>query len=148
MDYEMKMPDLATTGSPIKVIRWLVPGGQQVHRGEPVLEVETDKAVMQVESLVTGRLRKWAVCEGEEVSAGQLIAVFDVDMVEARGARHDRTAAGRRRSGPSRRRSPRTRLPGYRIDPSSPATARLAGSGTRLRSRSQSPAASSHGRWC
>jgi pyruvate dehydrogenase E2 component (dihydrolipoamide acetyltransferase) len=87
MDYEMKMPDLATTGSPIKVIRWLVPGGQQVHRGEPVLEVETDKAVMEVESLVTGRLRKWAVCEGEEVSAGQLIAVFDVDMVELRGAR-------------------------------------------------------------
>ena len=35
MDYEMKMPDLATTGSPIKVVRWLVPGGQHVHRGEP-----------------------------------------------------------------------------------------------------------------
>ena len=57
MDVAMKMPDLATTGSPIKVVRWLVDAGQQVRRGEPLLEVETDKAVMEVESVVTGRLR-------------------------------------------------------------------------------------------
>src|SRR4051812_44125750 len=86
MDYEMKMPDLATTGPPIKVVRWLVPAGQFVRRGDRILEVETDKAVMDVECLVTGYLRKWAVCEGEEVFAGQSIAVFETDRTEARGA--------------------------------------------------------------
>jgi len=43
MDVEMRMPDLATTGSPIKVLRWLVDVGQSVRRGEPLLEVETEQ---------------------------------------------------------------------------------------------------------
>jgi pyruvate dehydrogenase E2 component (dihydrolipoamide acetyltransferase) len=86
MDYEMRMPDLATTGSPIKVVRWLVPAGQTVRRGDRLLEVETDKAVMDVESLVTGRLQRCVVAEGEEVSAGQVIAAFETDRVEAQSS--------------------------------------------------------------
>jgi pyruvate dehydrogenase E2 component (dihydrolipoamide acetyltransferase) len=86
MDYEMRMPDLATTGSPIRVVRWLVPAGEFLRRGDRLLEVETDKAVMDVESVVTGLLRKWAVGEGEEVIAGQIIAVFKTDRVEAASA--------------------------------------------------------------
>ena len=66
MEVTMKMPDLATTGSPIKVVRWLVGVGQQVERGEALLEVETDKAVMVVESVVTGRL--------SSIAAGRLRA--------------------------------------------------------------------------
>jgi pyruvate dehydrogenase E2 component (dihydrolipoamide acetyltransferase) len=79
MEVAMKMPDLATTGSPIKVVRWLVDVGQQVERGEALLEVETDKAVMVVESVVTGRLSSVAreAAAGEEVSAGQTIAMFE-----------------------------------------------------------------------
>ncbi|MFI5358345.1 MAG: lipoyl domain-containing protein, partial [Opitutales bacterium] len=36
------MPDLATTDSEIKVIRWLVTIGQPIQRGQALLEVETD----------------------------------------------------------------------------------------------------------
>ncbi len=79
MNVEMRMPDLATTGSPIKVLRWLVEVGKSVERGQPLLEVETDKAVMQVESVVSGRLSSLAAQEGDEVEAGQTIAVFDSD---------------------------------------------------------------------
>ncbi len=81
MNAEMRMPDLATTGSPIKVLRWLVEVGQSVRRGEPLLEVETDKAVMQVESVITGRLRALSAGEGDEVEAGKPIAVFETDQV-------------------------------------------------------------------
>jgi pyruvate dehydrogenase E2 component (dihydrolipoamide acetyltransferase) len=79
MDVEMRMPDLATTGSPIKVLRWLVDVGQSVRRGQPLLEVETDKAVMQVESVVSGRLSSVSAGEGDEVEAGKLIAIFETD---------------------------------------------------------------------
>lgn len=79
MDVEMKMPDLATTGSPIKVLRWLVDVGQSVRRGEPLFEVETDKAVMQVESAVSGRLSSVSASEGSEVEAGETIAIFESD---------------------------------------------------------------------
>ncbi len=79
MDVEMRMPDLATTGSPIKVLRWLVDVGQSVRRGEPLLEVETDKAVMQVEAVISGRLSSVSAGEGDEVEAGRTIAIFETD---------------------------------------------------------------------
>lgn len=83
MNAEMRMPDLATTGSPIKVLRWLVEVGQTVRRGDPLLEVETDKAVMQVESVITGRLCSRSALEGDEVAAGNPIAVFETEQVPA-----------------------------------------------------------------
>jgi|SRR5208337_3269689 pyruvate dehydrogenase E2 component (dihydrolipoamide acetyltransferase) len=83
MDVEMRMPDLATTGSPIKVLRWLVDVGQSVRRGEPLLEVETDKAVMQVESVISGCLSSVSAGEGDEVEAGKPIAIFETDRAGA-----------------------------------------------------------------
>lgn len=77
MDVTMKMPDLATTGSAMTVVRWLVEAGQPVRRGQPLLEVETDKAVMEVESVVTGTLTTISIPAGAQVEAGQVIAVFD-----------------------------------------------------------------------
>ena len=44
MTFELKMPDLSTTGSPIKVLRWLVAvgdfveGRDSVHMGSPIAE--------------------------------------------------------------------------------------------------------------
>jgi len=77
MDVTMRMPDLATTGSAVKVVRWLIEVGRPVRRGEPLLEVETDKAVMDVESVVTGTLASVSVQPGDEVAVGQVIARFD-----------------------------------------------------------------------
>jgi pyruvate dehydrogenase E2 component (dihydrolipoamide acetyltransferase) len=79
MDVEMRMPDLATTGSPIKVVRWLVEVGQAIERGQPLLEVETDKAVMEVESIVSGRLSSIAASVGDEVELGATIAAFQTE---------------------------------------------------------------------
>ena len=55
MKFEMKMPDLAATDSAIKVLNWLVEVGHAVRRGQAVVEIETDKATMEVESTVSGR---------------------------------------------------------------------------------------------
>jgi pyruvate/2-oxoglutarate dehydrogenase complex dihydrolipoamide acyltransferase (E2) component len=52
MEINMKMPDLATNeGVELGIQRWLVEVGKLVKRGQPLLEVETDKAVQGVESL-------------------------------------------------------------------------------------------------
>ena len=56
MKFELKMPDLSTTGSPMKILRWRVAVGEFVERGQAVLEVETDKATMEVEALNPGIL--------------------------------------------------------------------------------------------
>ncbi|HXM02216.1 MAG TPA: thiamine pyrophosphate-dependent enzyme [Chthoniobacterales bacterium] len=72
----LKMPDLSTTGSPIKVIRWLIEVGDWVERGQAVLEVETDKATMEVEALGSGTLLQQLVSVGSDASAGDLLAVI------------------------------------------------------------------------
>jgi pyruvate/2-oxoglutarate dehydrogenase complex dihydrolipoamide acyltransferase (E2) component len=57
MDIEIKMPDLATTDSEVTLIRWLIEVGQTVKLGQPLLEIETDKASMDVESIAAGTLK-------------------------------------------------------------------------------------------
>jgi TPP-dependent pyruvate/acetoin dehydrogenase alpha subunit len=79
MDVAMRVPDLATNDSVVTVIRWLVEVGQPVRRGQPLVEVQTDKSAVVVESVVTGTLRSVSVREGEETTAGEVIAVFDAE---------------------------------------------------------------------
>ena len=79
MRYEMKMPDLATTECEIRIVRWLVERGEQVQRGQPLVEVETDKATMEVESVVSGVLQEVQSQASETVSVGQVIAVLEAE---------------------------------------------------------------------
>ncbi len=79
MSFTMRMPDLGTVNSSVKVVQWLAKADQRVERGEPLLEVETDKAISTVESFVSGTLRTIVVPAGAEAAAGQVIATFDVE---------------------------------------------------------------------
>lgn len=75
----MKMPDLATNeGTELGIGRWLVEIGQTVKRGQPLLEVETDKAVQEVECVVTGVLKSIHVPAGQRVPVGAIIATIKV----------------------------------------------------------------------
>jgi len=77
MEIKMKMPDLATNeGVQLGISRWLVQEGQPVKRGQPLLEVETDKAVQEVESIATGVLQTILVTAGEKVPVGTPIATI------------------------------------------------------------------------
>lgn len=75
----MKMPDLATNeGTELGIARWLVEVGQTVKRGQPLLEVETDKATQEVESVVGGVLKAIHVAAGERVAVGAIIATIRI----------------------------------------------------------------------
>lgn len=75
----MKMPDLATTeGTELGIARWLIEVGQAVKRGQALLEVETDKAVQEVESIVSGVLKTIHVPAGQKVAVGTIIATIRV----------------------------------------------------------------------
>ena len=71
---EIKMPDIGTNVDEIVIIRWLKQTGDAVKRGEPLLEVETDKSTMEVESYAAGYLKKIEADEGATVVAGDIIA--------------------------------------------------------------------------
>ena len=93
MKFELKMPDFSTTGSPIKILRWLVSVGESVERGQAMLEVETDKATMEVEALNDGTLLEQIVPVGQEASAGEVLAIFQKAEASA-GERGLRQASG------------------------------------------------------
>jgi acetoin:2,6-dichlorophenolindophenol oxidoreductase subunit alpha len=95
VDFAMRMPDLGVVDDTVTVVRWLIEVGQWIERGEPLLEVETDKSIMELESAVSGRLQALAVPAGGEAAAGQVIATFMIaDAGEPTAARRDRPPDG------------------------------------------------------
>lgn len=77
MRMKIKMPDLAATESDIEIIRWLVEPGQTVKRGQPLVEVQTDKAAMEVESIAGGTLVETCAGPKDKVEVGEVIAVIE-----------------------------------------------------------------------
>ena len=70
------MPPLGETMDEGTISRWVVNIGDKVEKGDILLEVESDKSILDVESFGNGILRKIIVQEGETVSIGTLIAVI------------------------------------------------------------------------
>ncbi|MCL4251160.1 MAG: 2-oxo acid dehydrogenase subunit E2 [Anaerolineae bacterium] len=83
MDIEIKMPDLATTEDEVKILRWLIEVGKPVKLGQPLVEIETDKATMDVESVAAGTLRAVLVNEEEMAAVGQVIAIIESAAVSS-----------------------------------------------------------------
>src|SRR5260370_29122471 len=77
MKFEMKMPDLATNDSAVNVLHWLVEIGSPVRRGQAVIEVETDKATMEVEATVNGTLVEKKCEPSAQVGVGEVIAIIE-----------------------------------------------------------------------
>ena len=64
MDVVMRLPDVATVDDTVTLVKWLVEVGRSVRRGDPLLEVETDKAILVVESPISGTLNAVSVEPG------------------------------------------------------------------------------------
>jgi len=74
MPTSVVMPALEMAQETGKLISWLKKEGEAVAKGEPLLEIETDKAVMEVESPADGVLAGVKVEAGAEVPVGRTIA--------------------------------------------------------------------------
>ena len=75
MVHTITMPDLGQTVSEGKILKWLKKPGDKVSRGEFLLEVETDKVTIEVESYVSGYLRAILIEQGQMGSALNPIAI-------------------------------------------------------------------------
>jgi pyruvate dehydrogenase E2 component (dihydrolipoamide acetyltransferase) len=68
------MPALELAQETGKVIRWLKAPGETVRKGEPLVEIETDKVTVEIESPANGVLGDVTAREGDVVPVGQAIA--------------------------------------------------------------------------
>ncbi len=76
MATEVVMPKLSPTMEEGQLSRWLKKEGDKVSMGEPIAEIDTDKATMEMQALSNGVLRKILIQEGESAPLGQPIAII------------------------------------------------------------------------
>src|SRR3954453_4715571 len=75
MAAEITMPQLSDTMTEGTIVRWVKKEGEKVKAGETIAEVETDKAVMEMESFDGGTVAALLVPEGQKAPVGALLAV-------------------------------------------------------------------------
>lgn len=73
---EIKMPSAGQTTDSAYISRWKVKAGDAVKRGDVLLDAETDKALLPVESFSDGVVLELLVSEGDTVDAGCALAVI------------------------------------------------------------------------
>ncbi|MBO0777578.1 MAG: 2-oxo acid dehydrogenase subunit E2 [Ktedonobacteraceae bacterium] len=94
------MPKMGDTMEEGKILHWLKKEGDQVKKGEPLAEIETDKVNIEIESFSSGILRKILVREGDSAPIGVAIALvgtadepLPADSTSATTAQPQTTAA-------------------------------------------------------
>jgi len=70
---EFRLPELGENISQGDLVRLMIAPGARVAEGQPVMELETDKAVVEVPSSVSGVVKEVQVKEGEKIKVGQVI---------------------------------------------------------------------------
>jgi pyruvate dehydrogenase E2 component (dihydrolipoyllysine-residue acetyltransferase) len=68
-----KMGDAMEEGT---LVKWLVSEGDEIEEGDPIAEIETDKASMEIEAEDSGTLHEFIAQEGQGIPVGEAIAVI------------------------------------------------------------------------
>ena len=79
MQVEVKVPQLSESVSEATLVAWRKKAGEAVKRDENLIDVETDKVVLELPSPVDGVLAKLIKNDGDSVTSGEVIAVIDTD---------------------------------------------------------------------
>ncbi|HJR60665.1 MAG TPA: biotin/lipoyl-containing protein, partial [Vicinamibacterales bacterium] len=77
MASDFKIPELGENITSGDVVRLLVKPGDSLAKDQPVLELETDKATIEVPSDVAGTVREIKVKQGDKVKVGQTVLTLD-----------------------------------------------------------------------
>jgi len=83
MAYEFKLPDIGEGLVEGEIVKWLVAAGDTVEEDQPMVEVLTDKATVELPAPTAGTVSELKADEGEVVPVGQVIIVIDDGAGEA-----------------------------------------------------------------
>jgi len=76
MAFEFKLPDLGEGLTEGEIVKWLVKTGDPIEEGQVFVQVETDKAVIEIPSPKKGVVLKLGAAEGDTVQVGSVIIVI------------------------------------------------------------------------
>jgi pyruvate dehydrogenase E2 component (dihydrolipoamide acetyltransferase) len=132
MAFSVVMPALEMAQETGKLIAWRKQEGDRVVKGEPLLEIETDKAVVEVEAPSDGILTGIKAAAGEDIPVGQIIA-WIVAPGEAVPPESDAPSAPAARAGSHAKAEPAQTAPVAASSPATPAaTAKISPKARRL----------------
>jgi pyruvate dehydrogenase E2 component (dihydrolipoamide acetyltransferase) len=124
---EFKLPDLGEGIHEGEILKVIVSVGDEVKEGDPILEVDTDKAAVEIPSPYTGKVKEIRVKEGDMVHVGDVLITFEGG--EAEEPKEKPEAARKEKPGEKPKveeeRAPAGPAEGGPV-PASPATRRLA----------------------
>jgi pyruvate dehydrogenase E2 component (dihydrolipoamide acetyltransferase) len=96
---EFKLPALGENIEHGDLVRLMVGPGASISEGQPVMELETDKAVVEVPSSVSGTIKEILVKEGDQVKVGQTIFTADSNGTSGPSQTQTQSASTGRASG-------------------------------------------------
>jgi pyruvate dehydrogenase E2 component (dihydrolipoamide acetyltransferase) len=99
MTHELRLPDIGEGVAEGEIVHWFVAEGQAVKEDDPLVEVLTDKANVEIPSPVTGTVSRIMAGPGQVVKVGEVLALIET---AAQPARPGGEAAGEGRPEPSR----------------------------------------------
>lgn len=76
MAREFKLPDIGEGLTEAEIVRWLVAVGDRVEADQPIVEVETDKAVVEIPSPYAGVVLERGGAEGDVIEVGEVLVVI------------------------------------------------------------------------
>ena len=79
MQVEVKVPQLSESVSEATLVAWRKKPGEAVKRDENLIDVETDKVVLELPAPADGVLAKIVKNDGDSVTSGEVIAVIDTE---------------------------------------------------------------------
>src|SRR5579884_3376002 len=91
---EFLLPDLGEGMQEAEIRRWLVQPGDTVKRDQTMVEVETDKAVVEIPSPIAGKVAEIRVPAGAVAKLGEVLVVFDTPGGKAPAAAATGTSNG------------------------------------------------------
>lgn len=99
MPIEITMPRLSDTMEEGTVVKWHVGEGDEVHSGDVVADIETDKATMELQAFDDGTMAKIVAPEGETVAIGAVICVLAGEGESVEDAAGGATSGAAKESG-------------------------------------------------
>lgn len=79
MAYEFKLPDIGEGLHEAQVLTWFIKEGDYVKENDNIVEVQTDKAVVEISSPVTGKVQSLGAAEGDVVKVGKTLITIVED---------------------------------------------------------------------
>lgn len=101
MAREFRLPDIGEGLTEAEIVRWLVPVGERVRADQPIVELETDKAVVEIPSPYAGVVLSHGGAEGETIQVGEILVTIGEESEQERmQPESERVVSSRKEAAP------------------------------------------------